>query len=704
MNSAVALAVLSIFFSGALAFGVAWQERRSVTHWAFVLGMLALTIESIFSALSAMATLPEEMIRWQNLRLLAMSCMPGPWLFFALSYSRGDYQSSVRKWRFLLAGAFLLPVSVAFLYRAKLISSVGRSLEGNHLVFILGTPGFILNFLFFLGALLVLMNLERTFRASVGTMRWRIKFMLLGVGILFAARAYTSTQILLFHAIDLSLQSVNFTALLVGCLLVLRSLFREGHFEVNVYPSHSVLHNSFTVVLAGVYLVIVGLFAKVVSALGGEKAFTLKAFLVLVALVFFTMLLLSDRVRLRTRRFISRHFQRPIYDYRAIWKSFSESTASCIEPTELCRAAAKLVANIFQVLSVSIWLVDDKKEKLAFTASTSFSDNKGNSLTPQSADAAEVIRALRNHPEPIDIDSSTEKWAAALRRCHPDEFRKGGSRVCVPLILAGEVLGLMTLGDRVSGAPFLQQDFDLLKCIGDEVAAGLSNVQLSQKLLQAKELEAFQTMSAFFVHDLKNTASTLNLMLRNLPVHFDDPAFREDALRGIAKSVDHINHLIGRLGHLRHEVKINLTETDLNEVISNALADWEKVTDVAIAKELRSLPRMLLDREQILKVITNLVLNAREALSKDGRIQIDTQHNDGWGILTVADNGCGMSAEFLTRSLFRPFQTTKKSGLGIGMFQSKMIVEAHGGRIEAESELGKGTTFRIFLPLQKLSK
>ena len=64
----------------------------------------------------------------------------------------------------------------------------------------------------------------------------------------------------------------------------------------------------------------------------------------------------------------------------------------------------------------------------------------------------------------------------------------------------------------------------------------------------------------------------------------------------------------------------------------------------------------------------------------------------------VADNGCGMAPEFLRGSLFRPFQTTKKEGFGIGMFQSKMIVEAHGGRVEVESQLNRGTTFRVLLP------
>ena len=259
----------------------------------------------------------------------------------------------------------------------------------------------------------------------------------------------------------------------------------------------------------------------------------------------------------------------------------------------------------------------------------------------------------------------------------------------------------MILGDRVGGISFSWQDFDLLKCVADQVAASLLNVQLSQRILQAKEMEAFQTMSAFFVHDLKNTTSTLNLMLKNLPVHFDDPEFRADALRGISKTVAHINRLIGRLSQLRHELQIKPVESDLNEVVAKALAGWEEAAGVTLVKNLRSLPNIPLDQEQMLKVVTNLVLNAREAVLPAGEIRIETSQSNGCVILTVSDNGCGMAPEFLSRSLFRPFQTTKKNGLGIGLFQSKMIVEAHRGRVQVESQPVKGTTFRIVLPLQK---
>jgi putative PEP-CTERM system histidine kinase len=252
----------------------------------------------------------------------------------------------------------------------------------------------------------------------------------------------------------------------------------------------------------------------------------------------------------------------------------------------------------------------------------------------------------------------------------------------------------------VDRKPFSEQDCDLLKSASDQAAASLLSIQLSQQLSQAKQLEAFQTMSTFFVHDLKNTASTLSLMLRNLPLHFDNPEFRQDALRGISKTVTHINHLITRLSLLREDLTQGRVEADLNQLVAQTLTELQETPDTELVRELRPVAKVRMDPAQMRHVVTNLVLNARDAAGPVGKVKVETSESDGWVTLAVQDNGCGMSLDFIRRSLFRPFKTTKKNGIGIGMFQCKMIVEAHRGWIQVDSTPGKGTAFRVFLPAQ----
>jgi signal transduction histidine kinase len=190
-------------------------------------------------------------------------------------------------------------------------------------------------------------------------------------------------------------------------------------------------------------------------------------------------------------------------------------------------------------------------------------------------------------------------------------------------------------------------------------------------------------------------------MLQNLPRHFDNPDFRADALRGIGKTVERINGLIRSLTLLRQAPEMHRTETNLNAVVSATLDSLAGAGGQPVTRELGELPQLLIDTDQLQKVLTNLVLNAREAIVQEGWIRVATSRENGWAVLTVEDNGCGMSADFLNRSLFRPFQTTKKKGIGIGMFHCKAIVEAHRGRIEVRSEPGKGTVFRVLLPLKE---
>ena len=698
------IAVLFAFFSACIAIGVAlgiaFFERNPRLRWLMASGMALLGAESAFAGLAIDAVLPEEAIRWQVWRCLAQSFLPGLWLMFSLSYARSSTEKLLPRRRFLAWGLFLAPVAVAVGFRDHLLTAGNQVGPEFEWVFGFGQAGMVLNLFGLLGAIAVLMNLERTFRASVGTMRWRIKFMVLGIGVLFVARAYTSVQTLLFHSVTASLQTINSCGLIVACLFVLTGLSRTAHFAVEVYPSDSVLRGSFTLLLAGIYLFVVGLLARLVDVLGGYAAFQLKALLVLVSLVLLALMLVSDRLRLQMRRIISRHLQRPIYDYRAMWRLFLQGTASKIEETDLSMAIVRLISEIFQALSVTLWRVDEGQTRLVYAGSTSLSIAQAQQLTPAAAEAAPLISALRIQADPIDVEAAREPWGETIRRSNPPVFPNGAHRFCIRLAAGEELVGLMVLGDRVGGLPFSLQDLDLLKSVTEQAATSLLNIRLSQRLSQSKQMEAFQTMSAFFVHDLKNTASTLSLTLQNLPIHYQDPEFREDALRGIADTVNHINDLIRRLGMLRQELVFNYVPCDLNELVSRSLKTCEESLDVKLTRNLGLAAKVNVDPAQIQKVITNLVINAKEASDTQGEVRVETSRANGWAILSVIDQGCGMSSEFIQNRLFRPFQTTKRQGLGIGMFHCKTIVEAHRGRMEVESEPGRGTVVRVMLPLE----
>jgi putative PEP-CTERM system histidine kinase len=402
-------------------------------------------------------------------------------------------------------------------------------------------------------------------------------------------------------------------------------------------------------------------------------------------------------LRQKVRYFVSRHFKRPQYDFRQIWTSFTQSTSSAIDDSSLCAGAAKLISETFGVLSVGIWLFEDGRDRLIFRASTSHSPSDLTNVSIKfPAGAIEKAKSRKI----VDLEKVKEEWGGTLRDISGTQFNRGGNRIAVRLVAGDRWLGYIILADRVAGAPYTSEELVLLECISDQVASGLLNLQLTQEIMLGKELEAFQTISAFFVHDLKNAASTLNLMLQNLPVHFDDPNFRADTLRGIGETTNRINQIIERLSSLRTKLELQQLEVDLNRLVEEAMQSFNGTSGVELIKELQPIPKLIGDVEQLRSVVTNLLLNARDAVGENGHIKIKTAVRDSWISMSVTDNGSGMTPAFVRDSLFRPFKTTKKKGLGIGMFQAKMIVQAHGGRIRVQSDAGKGTTFDVLLPLR----
>jgi putative PEP-CTERM system histidine kinase len=702
MNFNTILSFIAAIVGLILAVFVLLKDRHSFVHRIFATGIIAFSLEAGLTGLSFQATSASELVYWQRLKLTIGSFLPGIWLIFALSFARANYREFLSKWKSILLASFIFPLVTTALFGN--VFFVGKpTLDESFAVFIrLGWSGYAYYLFVLAGAVLILMNLERTLRASSGRIRWQIKYMVLGLGSLFGVRIYVVSQNVLFRSMNLDLEVLNIGALIVGGILILNSFFRSGLLNVNFYLSQSLLYNSLTVLLVGIYLLAVGVLADVATYFKSTLDIPFDAFLVFLALIVLAILLLSDRLRMRMKRIISRHFKRPLYDYQKEWAKFTQETTSLADIKDLCSIVTKMVSKTMDIHSVSIWVLDESQERVVLGGSTVFSEGGRAVLRCVENVVIEMIRMIRSEKVPIDFDYSKEGWTAGERGSIGDFSYRIRIRHCLPLVAREKFLGVMTLGDRMRGEDFSVEDLDLLKTIADQAAGSLLNVKLSAELRQAKEMETFQSMSAFFVHDLKNLASKLSLTMQNLPVHFNNPDFRNDALRTISESLSKINAMCSRLSSLSQKLELKRNEIDLNELVKRSLSGLDGCLKTSPVLDLHQVPRILVDQEQIQKVLSNLILNANEAIKDSGQITVTTVQQDGFVVLSVCDNGYGMSEEFIEHSLFRSFKTTKKQGMGIGLFQSKKIVEAHGGKVEVESKKGEGSTFRVFLPIKNM--
>jgi putative PEP-CTERM system histidine kinase len=379
-----------------------------------------------------------------------------------------------------------------------------------------------------------------------------------------------------------------------------------------------------------------------------------------------------------------------------------------VDANQLSAAVCAMVSESLEVLSVSVWLVDESQKRLTLAGSTAIPAAEGRKYEHAGKSAAAFIATMKREIGCVDLadrsDSENWSWPAEIMQADPKFLGASKMRYAVGLQAGGEFVGVMTLNDdRVGHQDLNGEDMILIETLATQLAAGLLNLRLSARLRKAKEMEAFQAVSTFFVHDLKNLASRLSLTMRNLPGNFDNPEFRADALRVMSTSLEKIDDMCARLAMLRQGIELSVAPCDINEFVARTLDEFGGSLKAEVRRSLRPLPKALMDSEQIHKVLTNLLINASEALNGNGLIEVSTIEEGSSVGFAVRDNGCGMSEEFLEQSLFRPFKTTKKKGLGIGLFHSKLIVEAHRGSFEVTSTVGAGSEFRVLLPKGALS-
>jgi putative PEP-CTERM system histidine kinase len=613
--------------------------------------------------------------------------------------------------------AFLNPVErsrdTSALWRARIVGCVGlllagfvatgqvfewRVFEDGRAAIALTTWGRIPYVFIVIGMALGLAQLELVLRASREPVRHKLKFVVIGLGGLAGYQIYQASQMLLFPAWQVELVLVGNVVTAMALCLTAYGLGRTRLREVlvNTYISQQALFGSVTFIVIGLYLLVVGAVGEWLRRTNQPLGVGLSVVVVFGALVGLAIAAFSKTVRADIRRFLTRNFYRSKYDYRAQWLQVTETFEQAASKEAIMDRLLDLLIKTFATTTISIWSFREADQR--FFQLRSMTTEK----EPVPIELSHpVIVQLLEKDEPVLIEEGL------ARRSHEatsagDPLGASGAALCFPIRVHGQLTAFVALGKQIHGEAYGTDDCDLLRGIAHHVGVLLSHADLAEERQAAAELEALHRFSVFCLHDLKNLAARLSLVAQNAENHGKDPAFQESAMRTVADTAQKITTLMGRLSLKSFKPMAVATPEpiDLPDLIDETVRPIRGEGNVQVYVRGEPVPPVLAVREQIHQVLLNVVLNAKQAIGRDGTICVTTGQQNGSVVVTIEDTGVGIPASKLS-SLFRPSQSSRPGGLGIGLYQCKQIVEAHQGTIRMRSEEGKGTQVRIELPIYR---
>ena len=456
--------------------------------------------------------------------------------------------------------------------------------------------------------------------------------------------------------------------------------------------SRAAAFQSLTLVISGAYVAIMVLTARLLGVAGliyRLPQFTMAAAFVAFALFFFP----STRYRQRLKKAAARHLFQHRYDYRLEWRRFTETVGQPGEGApELTERTVKAIADIFDCPGGLLML---RGPSGALEASARWNWHQLDA--PQAACGANLAEHLERQGDVIEIE----------------RLRAGEEPVALPLVpewmvaeeLAWALVPLIHF-DRLVGALLLErpreprlldeEDHDLLRVAGRQIASYLAEARGQEALSDARRFDEFNRRFAFIMHDIKNLVSQLSLLARNAERHADKPEFRADMVDTLRNSVGKMNDLLARLSQHHTSKPDESAPHSLRSLAEEMLRDRVKGHPVRIEAGEEVLA--MVDPDRFRQALGHLVQNAIDASPQGEPVDLIIGQRGPDAIVEVVDRGCGMSAEFIRSRLFHPFSSTKDGGFGIGAYEARSIVAGMGGRLEVQSREGEGSRFTIILP------
>ncbi len=540
----------------------------------------------------------------------------------------------------------------------------------------------------------VLHRLENLFRSADIPGKVTLKYPLLGVVIASIINFSFFSHVLAVSYVGRSYLSILSLGTVIPGVTFLYAGIRYRPFDIRVPRKGRT--STYSILLAGIYLLALGVISYISSASGmSYDSFTL-LLLAVFAVFLLCSIAISGKARRRIRAFISENFHPDRYNYRREWRHYSRIMNSGSDMESLLQNTISSICESMLVGRGCIW-IDSPVEAAAFYGAG-----------PEEEEIEYFKRITRNPKSSERVAFSNDSRLKLSLLPQAGICSGGGLDIpawirAVSFLGSGEeILGIVALGIKDTGAKYSEEDRTFLSIISEQLSTALENLILEEKIMESDRIESFNRFASFVIHDLKNTIGMLSLTAENAKTNMDDPDFQKDAAETMRRAADKINGLISSLSAHKSPPSLSRSRVDIGELLERRRGEMEKLLspkEISLKIESEEGLKALADSTAIFRILENLLINSMEASSRGSMISIHAGRSGKQDIeVSVSDTGKGFDPAYLRDRLFKPFNSTKKNGLGIGLVMCKSLAEAHGGSIMVESEPGGGATLTVRLP------
>lgn len=539
-------------------------------------------------------------------------------------------------------------------------------------------------------AMLALVCLEQLVRNANSGRFIRLLGISLALVLLF--NVYLYAQGLINRRIDILLWQARAALMMAAAFIIVAAglLFRDSETHPSklrisrpvAFYSTSLLITSVTVIL----LALGGYYVRTMEGHWGIYGFTLLLFFSLIGL---SALFFSNHVRGALQVWVSKHFFRHKYDYRQEWLNVIQALSAVPEAHQVYETVYSVIARTFQATGGVVMVLKGAHYHKVF------SNAHEQSTHPGTVPAFAAFIGVMIEHEWVFVPQARTGPLSEYNNTLPEWIRSDPNiQLVVPLITQNQLVGFVALEKpSLAGNPSWE-DLDILKTVSGQLANHILIHTQEEQLSEARQLDTYNKLSAFIMHDLNNLIAQLALVVKNSERHKNNPAFIDDMILTVSNAVNRMKGLMQKFSRSDREVVTQVSLFSAIEASIEACTSGKPTPQLTVKGEDRNIQA---DRDRFILALKHLIKNAQEATAEDGTVEVEVQsHSNGLFTISIADTGVGMSQAFIEQQLFKPFETTKTGqGMGIGAYLTRSYLEELGATLDVTSQIGIGTTFTV---------